>query len=463
MAWFPYDEVVTVPVRFTRVLYAQLAQQRFDPPRGAPAVLPKGHPEHKAADLGVKLTAGFEMLAADWARAGMPLPPPGGAQAASDTANDAAPQAAPPAPSDPGWRSYRASLERSGYFGDNLAGSKDHNAALAAAQEAYRQTDAHRRFVAAARAPAERAAGILRASPPPRAADFAPEPGPEADDAEEWLMQGEALLESALRAREEERAAHEARRAAKRSGGGGAEAAAAAADVVDVVKGVKAFLAAQGSAEGAHVPSSTADAGLRVDSSRFLRELSGALGLDWQADGDGSSGDSDASSSDDDSDDLSDDFEEGDEDDDEDVRDAAQQAAPPGDWRRYTAAEGSDSDDEAASTEDDAEHGSGDEAASFHAEYASALEAQLRDTAMRDDFARAGDGGAPTDDDAARAADGNALPPVDVDLNLVQSLLASYSAQEGLPGPASNLLGVLGLALPDNADRTSGDTRTDAT
>ncbi|KMZ73159.1 hypothetical protein ZOSMA_152G00130 [Zostera marina] len=41
------------------------------------------------------------------------------------------------------------------------------------------------------------------------------------------------------------------------------------------------------------------------------------------------------------------------------------------------------------------------------------------------------------------------LSAIDVDLNLVKSLFDSYSSQEGLPGPASNLLGSLGLKLPD--------------
>ena len=38
--------------------------------------------------------------------------------------------------------------------------------------------------------------------------------------------------------------------------------------------------------------------------------------------------------------------------------------------------------------------------------------------------------------------------PVDVDLNLVQNLLASYEAQEGLAGPVGNLAGLLGLQMP---------------
>lgn len=35
-----------------------------------------------------------------------------------------------------------------------------------------------------------------------------------------------------------------------------------------------------------------------------------------------------------------------------------------------------------------------------------------------------------------------------MDLNLVQNLMASYNAQEGLPGPAGNLAGLLGLHFP---------------
>lgn len=37
--------------------------------------------------------------------------------------------------------------------------------------------------------------------------------------------------------------------------------------------------------------------------------------------------------------------------------------------------------------------------------------------------------------------------PVDLDMNLVQNLLSSYQAQEGMPGPSSNLAGLLGLQL----------------
>jgi hypothetical protein len=140
------------------------------------------------------------------------------------------------------------------------------------------------------------------------------------------------------------------------------------------------------------------------------------------------------------------------------------------DWRRFRAAESGDDSDDASSSgdSDDASDASGGGArrSGFNAAYAATLEAQLRGTAMADDFARApappAAAAAAPSSAAAAAMDADAEEedetsrPVDVDLNLVQSLLASYTAQEGLPGPASNLLGLMGLALPDDADRGGG-------
>ena len=42
--------------------------------------------------------------------------------------------------------------------------------------------------------------------------------------------------------------------------------------------------------------------------------------------------------------------------------------------------------------------------------------------------------------------------PVDVDFNLVKNILESFSTQEGLAGPASNILSSMGVWLPPNAD-----------
>lgn len=42
--------------------------------------------------------------------------------------------------------------------------------------------------------------------------------------------------------------------------------------------------------------------------------------------------------------------------------------------------------------------------------------------------------------------------PVDIDMNTVKNLLQSYGAQEGLPGPTSNILGSMGVTIPPNLD-----------
>ncbi|EOO02573.1 putative regulatory factor sgt1 protein [Phaeoacremonium minimum UCRPA7] len=71
---FPPLDFVTVSVRFTRVLYAQLKSQRFEPPppwqnimRSSDRNSPSGDSDDKdfsMLDLGMKVACGFEMLAA---------------------------------------------------------------------------------------------------------------------------------------------------------------------------------------------------------------------------------------------------------------------------------------------------------------------------------------------------------------------------------------------------------------
>jgi hypothetical protein len=46
------------------------------------------------------------------------------------------------------------------------------------------------------------------------------------------------------------------------------------------------------------------------------------------------------------------------------------------------------------------------------------------------------------------------LLPVDLDMNLVKNLMASFSAQEGTAGPVSNIMGHMGIGIPDVEDET---------
>jgi hypothetical protein len=60
---FPPEDFVTVSVRFTKVGYAQLRSQIFDPPPAWTGVVPRMR--DPKAEMGMKLTCGFEMMLAD--------------------------------------------------------------------------------------------------------------------------------------------------------------------------------------------------------------------------------------------------------------------------------------------------------------------------------------------------------------------------------------------------------------
>jgi SGT1 protein len=70
MERFPPADMVTTLVTFNRCLYAQLAQQVFEPPRGFP-MPPPASPAFASAELGMKLTVAMEMMVANRARFGI--------------------------------------------------------------------------------------------------------------------------------------------------------------------------------------------------------------------------------------------------------------------------------------------------------------------------------------------------------------------------------------------------------
>ncbi len=100
--------------------------------------------------------------------------------------------------------------------------------------------------------------------------------------------------------------------------------------------------------------------------------------------------------------------------------------------------------------------------------YFRAMDEQLQETTMADSFAHGIFSGSCVEvtcsafliylavdkesEEATTGSGANAqgpagLNPVDIDLNLLSSLLDSYASQAGLSGPASNVLGMLGVDL----------------
>eukprot|EP00898_Chlorokybus_atmophyticus_P001396 jgi/Chlat1/2257/Chrsp17S02567 len=419
------DELVDVMVTLNRSQYAILSQQPFEAPKGF-TMPPPSHPDFAATELGMKLAVGFEILYQRGSSAeadAVRLASPAGASSTSSTAvpkNDAA------------WERFLESLTEKGYFRGNIPGSQEYRSLLSAAAKAYRQTSAHEQRLAALSKPSQTMDALLQQ--PFSAADFPASYLRENDD-DRWLREGDDTLESMLMQRQKEMDEYNARKRSRAFSP--ATESSRAFHPEDVVNRMTSFVDKLSSFEGAELP----DDGLDV--SRFMSELQNALGLSGDAarHADADSED-DFMSTDDDSESESDSEEEEAQNApartanvSQNARDTPMSSGPPRFKMFHPATEDEepDSDDE-------------QEAAGFMQEYSEVLDEQLRGTAVGQGFERETDAGTPT------VKSKEVLAPVNVDVNLVKNMLASYSAQEGLAGPASTLLGAMGLNLPDNLD-----------
>lgn len=186
-------------------------------------------PSYDAAILGLKLTAGAEMLLAEASAHG------------PDTAT---------VPS--GWPAFEASLVKCGYFQSLLPGSAGYQQRLQQARGAFAGA------CAGAQGPAERARGLLQGVDVDawRASRGALAPA----DSDAWMRDGAADLEAELAGRQAERDAHDA---AKQQ----------------VAERVAAFVEGVGDLDGAEVPAAL-DVAVDVSMDAVLRELRAALGVE---------------------------------------------------------------------------------------------------------------------------------------------------------------------------------------
>ncbi|XP_024522495.1 protein ecdysoneless homolog [Selaginella moellendorffii] len=92
-------------------------------------------------------------------------------------------------------------------------------------------------------------------------------------------------------------------------------------------------------------------------------------------------------------------------------------------------------------------------------EYSDAIQHELKNSSVSKTFAQPDVSRASGSASTSATATGDDNLPVDVDLNLLKNLLDSYSSQQGLPGPASNVLGMMGMQLPDDKEEHKRKTR----
>lgn len=253
--------------------------------------------------MGLKLTAGFEMVCANRARfgraeeegdeerqgAGEP------AAAAADVTPGSAAAAEAALAGNPGWVAFKAALEQRGYFQGCLPGSVQHSQLLAAAMHSYRESEAYRQSTAALAAPALCIERLLQQAVDP--ASFPPPETLPPEGSEAWLHeQASVQLEAELAARQAELEAQQVRRQARQAqrqqaqqahqGSGRGPGGEGEFDPGQLAASLRAFVDMVSGLEGAELPSGSgaaaagpAPGGVDLDEAAFADELRCVLGL----------------------------------------------------------------------------------------------------------------------------------------------------------------------------------------
>ncbi|XP_060624785.2 protein ecdysoneless homolog [Anolis sagrei] len=388
---FPPETRIMTSVTFTKCLYAQLVQQPFVPDkRSGYSLPPRSHPQYKAHEIGMKLAHGFEILCAKYNN------PPH---------RDSKKRAL----NGPLWDNFLNSLKKNNYFKGELEGSAQYLDRLHMAENYFQQTVIHPQS-SVADSPGEEILAILKEtsfnledlrkeaeSLPPEDDDSWLDISP--DTLDEILQEASGTNKPASVSNEEEQNY----------------------DLAEVTESMKTFISQVSSYEGAEIPWSSAESRVTFDVDSFSNALDKILG---------------ATSEELDSDDLEEEEE----------------------------FEFLDSDEESdLKTDKEGEKTSWEETAGSLRSYMDDMDHELASTNIGKSFThqqkvikpdKASSSQDPDRDleDECPAEEPD-LTPVDIDLNLVTNLLESYSAQDGLAGPASNLLQSMGVHLPENTDR----------
>ena len=404
MKYFPPSkpkDCITMNVTFTKCLYAQLRQQRYRPGiKSGWQVPPATDERHVACDLGMKLSYGLEIL-----RKQAP-------KTVAETSSGV-PACSADVCVGPRWEKFLLCLKDRDYFHGELEGSKEYQRLLKEAQEYYanllakedspsseclrRSTDIGRRVK-----------HLLDDVPTDvdRLHQLSKEVSPA--DSEDWMSVKQEDLDKLLdqyRSNSGDLAANspqsEGMSAASKSTSFQAQNSSShpatgppesGEELQKLVANMKTFMSGLAGPEGAEFPT---PGGMDFSAQGFASAMSSLLNVY----------DDEGSDDDDDSDiDIGDDIDFGDLD------------------------------------------GASDSSAMKS--YLEEMDRQLADTGLGESFERhAAPGDTLGSDD---------LPPVDIDMNLVKNLLASYSAQDGLAGPAANILHGMGVHLPSLDQSAAG-------
>ncbi|KAF8081978.1 hypothetical protein N665_0854s0015 [Sinapis alba] len=382
-------ELVVVLVKMSRAMYAQLVQQKFQAPSFYPMPSVSEREAYSEAEIGMKIACGMEMMY----------------QVRKKEGEDGR---------GSGWSKYKENLEKNGYFEGLVAGSKEYKRLMEKAEEYYQKSSSVSRTRDIMSAPVRRIDEILDL--PYSEDDFKGQEEVAVSDSDSWMYDGEDELNSVLQERQKEMEFYNSKKERKQKGkekgeGGGSSSDANVNnfDLGDISKSMEQFIHKVSGYKGAEVPENREFKEVNLDVDRFMKDIESMLGSQEQADdeSDGSEGSS-----------MDMDFEDD--------------------------SEGEDPND------DD------DEKEAFMESYSGAMNEELKKSTLEKSFEHVNQHSSKQNGESSKTSDekedDDEFTPIDADFNLVKNLLESYSSQQGLPGPASNLLGLMGLQLPKDSN-----------
>lgn len=403
MEQFTIERRLMARIRFTRCLFAQLSQQPFKPERRCsgwtlPAI---SNPQYKAHELGLKLACGFQILC---------------------KRNDMKGPCAQEEPSDPKglkWETFLTCLTKQGYFKGEIEGSKLYEDLLLKAKQQFKEN-----FTIENRSEPEEV--ILRILKDAKidVEKMKEEPLlPEDDDI--WLNLSDQDLEDILSKYSDPKSTENG----TEDGTINSESLLygderSAVDLDKVTRSLKSFVDKVSSYEGAEFPGENENDEIQFDAASFMDTVGNLLGNRTsnheESSAESESDEEDVSLSSDDEHES-----------DQGVQGNMQSGGEDKELTSYM-----DQMDEELSRTSIGE--------SFEKRGASSFEAKSQGTSESKNSGVVNEVQGSDDEDA----------PVDVDFNLVKNILESFSTQEGLAGPASNILSSMGVWLPPNADLT---------
>ncbi|XP_072280352.1 protein ecdysoneless homolog [Pyxicephalus adspersus] len=386
--FLPETRVLT-SVTFTKCLYAQLTQQRFQADKRSGYTLPAlSHPKYKAYELGMKLAHGFEILCSKCA---------------------ASPSEVTRQPfKSPLWTGFLNTLKKNDFFKGEMEGSAQYCELLKKA-EIYFQQSVFRPSSSTTVSTGEEILSLLNSIPVNLEELKKEETDLPPDEDDSWLDISPEKLEQILQD------------AAGSKEIPSSSDSAQSFNLAEVTDSMKAFISKVSSHEGAEVPWLPSEAPITFDIDSFTSALEKILGPSPEE------LDSDDLESEEDFDLL-----DSDEDEDEDVDDNEESPL------------GADALKSLHSYMDvlDRELAQTNIGKSFTKKKNEGGASHHEPQEDHDSTSE--------EEPCQEKSD---LAPVDVDLNLVTNILESFSSQSGLAGPASNLLQSMGVHLPDNTDK----------